>query len=564
MAVPGSTIQQALELALQYHQLGHLPQAEQIYRQILTQQPNNPDALNLLGALAAQVGQNSIAEDLIRRSIALQPNFALSHMNLGNALRNMGRLDEAIAAYRQALALQSGNPDAHNNLGLALASRGQFDDAIEAFRQAVALNPDFSYAHSNLLLNLHYLPRSDARSIAAEHVNWRRRHADPLKSFIQQHRNDRDPDRRLKVGYVSPDFRDHVLSRFLLPLLTAHDHQKFEIFAYAQVRAPDDVTRQLRAQAHHWHSLVGLSDHQAAERIRDDQIDILVDLAMHAADHRLLVFAQKPAPVQVTYLAYCSTTGLDTIDYRLSDAYLDPPGTDESVYSEQTLRLPETYWCYQPGIAPIDPGPLPALSQGHVRFGCLNNFCKVSAAALAAWARILSAVPNSRFLLHAQEGGHRQEVLKSLSREGVESCHVQFVTRVSLPEYYGLHHAMDIALDPFPYGGGATTCDALWMGVPVVSLIGKTAVGRGGWSILSNIGLPDLVARSEDEYVHIAVSLANDLPRLAKLRSTLRQQMADSPLMNTPRFARNIEAVYRQMWRRWCGAAHGTAVGPTL
>jgi protein O-GlcNAc transferase len=270
------------------------------------------------------------------------------------------------------------------------------------------------------------------------------------------------------------------------------------------------------------------------------------------AGSRLLVFARKPAPVQVTYLAYCSTTGLDTIDYRLSDPYLDPPGGDESVYSERTVRLPRTYWCYQPSVPPMSVGPLPALSRGYVTFGCLNNFCKVSEPTLAAWSRILLSIPESRLLLNASEGSHRQRVLDRLGREGIEPHRIQFVGRLPAPEYFHLYDGIDIALDPFPYGGGTTTCDALWMGVPVVSLLGRTAVGRGGMSILSNVGLPDWVVRTEDAYVKLATQWALDLGRLNELRSTLRRRMEASPLMDAPKFARDIEAAYRGMWREWC------------
>jgi predicted O-linked N-acetylglucosamine transferase (SPINDLY family) len=300
---------------------------------------------------------------------------------------------------------------------------------------------------------------------------------------------------------------------------------------------------------------VGLSDTEAADLIRQDRIDVLVDLTMHMAQNRLLIFARKPAPVQVTYLAYCSTTGLETIDYRLSDPYLDPLGQDESCYSEQTLRLPQTYWCYQMDLPIPEAGPLPAAAAGHITFGCLNNFCKVSEPALAVWTRLLRAMPNSQLLLHAHEGSHRQRLQQRMEREGIESSRVRFVGFKPAEEYFDLYRQIDIALDTFPYGGGTTTCDALWMGVPVVSLVGKTAVGRGGLSILSNVGLPELAARSEDEYVRIASDLASDLPRLSDLRSTLRQRMGQSPLMDAPRFARNMEAAYRQMWRGWCAGA---------
>jgi predicted O-linked N-acetylglucosamine transferase (SPINDLY family) len=254
----------------------------------------------------------------------------------------------------------------------------------------------------------------------------------------------------------------------------------------------------------------------------------------------------------VTYLAYCSTTGLETIDYRLSDPYLDPPGGDESIYAERTIRLPETYWCYEPIVERCEVGPLPALANGFVTFGCLNNFAKVSQPALGAWAKILKAEPNSRLLLSAQQGDHRGRLERRLEQYGIERARVEFAGFMLPAKYFELYQRIDIALDTFPYGGGTTTCDALWMGVPVISLVGTTAVGRGGLSILSNIGLPELATRSKEDYVRLAGELAKDLARLSDLRSTLGRRMEQSPLMDAPKFARNIEVAYRQMWRTWC------------
>jgi predicted O-linked N-acetylglucosamine transferase (SPINDLY family) len=296
---------------------------------------------------------------------------------------------------------------------------------------------------------------------------------------------------------------------------------------------------------------MGVSDAQAADLIRQDEIDILVDLSMHTSGNRLLTFAYKPAPVQVTYLAYAGSSGLTTMDYRLSDPYLDPPGGDESAYSERTVRLPETYWCYLP-VDDLPPARLPTADKDLVIFGCLNNFCKVNEPLLALWARLLASVPQSQLLLHAGEGAHRRRVVDYLHERGVDEQRISFVERLPVKRYFERYQCIDIALDTFPYAGGTTTCDALWMGVPVVSLAGTSAVGRVGVSVLSNLGLPELVAHAPDQYVQIALGLANDLPRLKELRSTLRPRMEASPLMDAPRFARNIEAAYRAMWINWC------------
>jgi predicted O-linked N-acetylglucosamine transferase (SPINDLY family) len=531
---------------------GQLDEAIAAYRQAISMRPGYAEAHNNLGNALTAKEQLDEAIAAYRQAIALRPGYAEAHNNLGNTLTAKGQLDEAIAAFRQAIALRPGFAEAHSNLGNALTGEGQLDEAIAACRQAIALNPNLPEAHSKLVFTLHFHWAYDAESIAEEHRRWNRQYAEPLRKFIQPHTNNRDPDRRLRIGYVSPDFRKHPVGLFLLPLFRHHDKNQVEVFGYSQAALQDEMTHRLRCCADAWRNITGVSDDQVAKQIREDQIDILVDLTMHTAGNRLLVFARKPAPVQVTYLAYCSTTGLDTIDYRLSDPYLDGPGGDESFYSEKTIRLPETYWCYQPVVDPPQVGPLPALERGVVTFGCLNSFCKVGEPVLQSWAEILQAVPNSRLLLSAHQGGHRQRVQRRMEQDGIDPNRVQFTDFMPFERYFDLYQGIDIALDSFPYGGGTTTCDALWMGVPVVSLVGTTAVGRGGLSILSNIGVPELVARSKEEYVRLASELANDLPRLSDLRSTLRQRMEQSPLMDGPRFARNIEVAYRQMWRTWC------------
>ncbi len=311
-----------------------------------------------------------------------------------------------------------------------------------------------------------------------------------FRPHILSHGNDRSPERRLRVGYVSPDFCNHAVGRSILPLFEQRDRRQFEVFCYANVLSPDALTEKLRSATDHWRDIRHVPDEGAADLIRNDRIDILVDLALHSSRNRLLIFARKPAPVQVSYLGYCGTTGLAEIDYRLSDPYMDPPGGEQECYSEQTVRLPSSYWCYQPaGHAPEVP-PLATLSRDCITFGCLNNFAKVSSAALDLWIEILRAVPRSRLLLQAPAGCCREDVLRRFAHHELSSDRVEFVGRQPWEQYLQSYQEIDLALDPFPFGGGITTCDALWMGVPVVTLSGRTAVGRGGRSILSNIGLP--------------------------------------------------------------------------
>jgi len=521
------TIQQAFDLAWQHHQAGRLREAKQLYRQVLARQPQHINALHFLGVIAHQEGENDIAVDLLRKAIALAPDYV----------------------------------DAHSNLGTALKETGELDEAITAYRKAIALKPDSAEAHSNLIYALHYHPGYDAKAIADELRRWNQRHAEPLAKFIPPHTNDRSPDRRLRIGYVSPDFTKHVVGRNLLPLLREHDRRHFEITCYAQVPRPDAMTSEFRKTADRWRSIVGLSDEEVAQQIRDDGIDILVDLTLHTANNRLLVFARKPAPVQVTYLAYCGTSGMGTMDYRFSDPYMDPDGTDFSLYSEKTIRLPKTYWCYRPPPA-TTLAPAPALAKSLVTFGCLNNFAKVSSAALDLWAKILAAIPNSRIIIHAPAGAHVNQVAQHMESAGVPASRLSLVGKKPVDEYLQTYSEIDIALDPFPYGGGITTCDALWMGVPVVTLSGKTAVGRGGWSILSNLGLTELIAFTPDQYVQIAVDLARDMGRINDLRMGMRARMLASPLLDATAFARDVEAAYRQMWRAWCNPASDSSRQP--
>jgi predicted O-linked N-acetylglucosamine transferase (SPINDLY family) len=332
-----------------------------------------------------------------------------------------------------------------------------------------------------------------------------------------------------------------------------------EIFCYANVLQPDALTGQLRQHADGWRSIAGLSDSQAADLIRQDRIDILVDLALHTANNHLVVFAHKPAPVQVTYLGYCGSSGMDAMDYRLSDPYMDSSDSDVegkpstlSLYSERTIRLPETYWCYGVAGPTPEPSPPPAAAAGYLTFGCLNDFAKVSPPALDLWAEILRGLPQSRLIVHSRPGTHLDAVRERFAGKDISPDRLEFPNWQPWPQYMRTYDRIDIALDPFPWGGGITTCEALWMGVPVVSLVGRTAVGRGGASILSNVGVPELIARTPQQYVQIATDLAKDLPRLAELRRTLRARMQASPLMDALRFARNIEAAYRRMWRNWC------------
>lgn len=553
--------------------------------------PDFAEAYNNLGNIYRNSKQFDQAASAYARAIALNPQLANAHYNLGCVLRDQGRLDQAIAAYARALQLSPGLADAHYAMGMALGEKDRTDEAAVHYARAAALRPNFAMAHndlgniykdqglldeamacyqraseldpthaaihSNRVYVAHFHPGYDPARIFDEHRRWNQRHAEPLKKWIQPHANTPDPGRRVRIGYISPDLSLAPVGRFIEPLLRCTDRAEFEVFCYSDVRAPDVLTRRLQNRADVWRDIVGMPDEQVANHVREDRIDIAVDLTMHMTHHRLLVFARKPAPVQVTYLAYCSTTGLETIDYRFTDSWLEPPALGDQFYSEQSVFLPETYWCYAPGLEAPPIGPLPAQRAGHVTFGCLNNFCKATTGALMAWCRVLREMPNSRFLLHAKPGSHRQRVFNLLRQQGIDPARLRFVSHLSMPDYFRLYNEIDICLDPFPWPGGTTTCDALWMGAPAITLAGQTAVGRAGVSILSNAGLPELIAQTQDEYVRMAVKLGTDLPRLAEIRAGLRQRMQNSPLTDAPRFAKNVGAAYRLMWKKWCEKSAG-------
>jgi predicted O-linked N-acetylglucosamine transferase (SPINDLY family) len=516
--------------------------------------PEFADAHNNLGTALHMDGQYDRAIQAYRKAVELRPDFVQAWYNLGGVLQTIHHLDEAVEAYQKALALKPDYAEVHGNIGNALKDMGRLDEALASYQKATALKAE-TKATNNFLFGIHFHEAFGPKEIYQEHSRWNRIYARPLAAQIRPFDYDRDPERKLRIGYVSPDFTVHPVGRFLLPLLEHRDRERFHVTCFSDVAHPDWMTQRLRGLADDWRETLGVSDKQMAEQVRAGEIDILVDLTMHAEGSRLLVFARKPAPVQVTYLAYCGTTGLETMDCRLSDPYLDPPGIDESNYSEKTVRLPRTYWCYQAPAEAPEVGPLPALRTCHITFGCFNNFSKVSRAVLTTWCELLKRVPGSELVVFSRKGAHRQRALDLVAGQGIDLSRFRFVGPVVTAEYFKRYLDIDIALDPFPYPGGTTTCDALWMGVPVVTLSGRTAVSRGGVSILSNIGLQELIAQDREQYVSIVADLATNMPRIAQLRSTLRDRMRRSPLMDGPQFTRDVEAAFRTMWRAWCAAA---------
>ena len=585
-------IEHALATAAARHRAGRLLDAAAIYQQVLARQPQHADARHLLGLICHQTGDGPRAIEHLTQAARLDPQNPAIHLNLGEAYRAQGRWDEAGACYERALAIQPDNAAAHNNLGLvckqsgrldaarqhferaltlqpdsadacnnlarALMAAGRIEEAVARYRQAVNLSPADAFLHSNLIFALHFHPGLGADDLDREHARWDARHAGALRSRFASAPNDPDPERRLRVGYVSADFCQHPVSFFLYPLLSQHDRARFEVYAYSGVKRPDAVTTGFQKLTSVWRDTRGWSDDQLALQIRADRIDILVDLGMHASNSRLLVFARRPAPVQVGWLAYPGTTGVEAIDYRLSDGWMDP-ATDATAEAPGGIPvpLPDAWCCYHPlGQTPAV-ADLPARrpgANGAVTFGCLNSFNKVNDAVLRRWARVLAAVPDSRLLLHSpSEAAIHERVRTCLAQAaGIAGERVEFVGSQGRTAYLETYGRIDVGLDPFPFGGMTTTCEALWMGVPVPACLGQAPGSRVGASLLAAVGLRELIARDEDTYVESIRALAGDLPRLADLRRTLRARMESSPLMDAPRFARNVERAYCAMWQRWC------------
>jgi len=567
---------------------GKLDEAVASYRQALKLKPDYAEAhYNLGNAYQAQRQLNQAVASY-RRALELKPDLAEPHNNLGNAFYDQGKLDEAVAAYCRALELKSDLPEAHNNLGTALQAQGKLEEAITCFRralelkpnyaeghynlgkalnaqrkldeavacyrQALVLKPDYAEACSNLLLTLQYHAGASLSELAAAHAEYDRLQAAPLRTSWRPHQNDRDPERRLRIGFVSPDFGQHPVGYFLIRALEHFDRGQGEMVCYSDRIVQDELTKRFQAAATIWHEVCGWSDQELAEAIRADRIDILFDLAGHTAKNRLLVFARKPAPIQVTWAGYVGTTGLAAMDYILADRYEIPPGA-EAHYRERVLRMPDGYVCYDPPAYAPGVSPLPALQQGSVTFGSFNNPPKINPPVVEVWAKILDRVPRSRLVLK-YKGMNNASIANALANEfASHRIDLQRVECLGWSPHETLlaeYHRIDLALDPFPYNGGLTTCEALWMGVPVVTCPGETFASRHSLSHLSNVGLTETIARDLDDYVELAVSFASDLPRLAALRSGLRERMAASPLCDGKRFAENLMRVLREIWRNAC------------
>lgn len=539
-------------LGLAWMDLGHLGEAEKSARRATALKPDDPMGFNGLGMVLASAGKMEGAEAAFRHALSLAPDSVAALNNLGMLLQDFGLHGEAEACFRRVLALDPASADAWNNLGTVLQDRGRLDEALECYARALARKPDFVAAFSNRLLALNYAPGIAAEALYAAHRDFNARFA-PRLPALQSYANRADPDRPLHIGYVSGDLRTHPVATFLEPVLAHRDKERFKVHLYATRPGGDAVTGRLRASADAWGELFGLDDDAAAARIRQDGIDILVDLSGHTAHHRLLVFARKPAPVQAAWLGYLNTTGLEAMDFRITDGRASPRGLFDALHSERLVRLPGCQWCYQPPEAAPDVAPPPSMTAGHVTFGAFANLAKITAPVVELWSRVLKRIPDARLIVAGR--GLRpgdEEFLRRFAGHGIAAERLELLPYLSFPDYLAAHARVDVMLDTFPYTGGTTSCHALWMGVPLITMTGTTPPSRGGASLLGAVRLPGFVAASAQDYVELAAEVAANPRKLATLRAGLRKRMLASPLMDAARFTQHLEAAYRAMWSAWC------------
>lgn len=580
-----------VNLGIVLTRLGDLDAAVDAYNSALVLKPNFAEAHNNLGNVLLQIGQIDSAVSHLQQALTLKPDLAHAHVNMGNAYEDRGLFDAALSSYRCAVALAPGlaiahinmgnalaetgqftaaeasfrralkispdNAEAHNNLGKLLTDMGRFDGAISSLRRALELNPDFSGAFSNVLLNLCYCSDVSATDLFNESLRFAEQFERPLLEHRFSHDKTLDQNRRVRVGFVSGDFRQHPVGFFMENVLAHMDRRAIEIFLYSTYHGTDPLTKRLQDLPFSWRSLVGLSDRSAAQRIRNDRIDILVDLSGHTAHNRLLVFAHKPAPVQVTWLGYFATTGLQAMDYILCDRWVVPP-SEAHYFVETPWYIPDRYLCFTPPRENVQVGVPPALDNKFITFGCFNNLAKVNNTVVALWARLLSRVPDSRLFIKAKQMNDRilqEQIRRHFAAHGIESDRLILEGNSPRAQYLAAYNRVDIALDPFPYTGGTTSVESLWMGVPVLTRRGDRFVSHMGESILHNAGLPGWIAADDEAYVAMATSYASDLRMLAEMRSMLRHRVATSPLCDAEAFSDNLAEAFLGMWCAYCSRA---------
>jgi protein O-GlcNAc transferase len=570
--------------------LGQPEAAIASYRQALELAPDQAEVHSNLGVALKKLGKFEDAVASYRRALAIKPDLAEAHSNLGTVLHKLGQIDESLRSYRKALEIAPDNADVHNNLGFlqnelgqleaatdsyrralggnpehieslsnlgsVLADLGKLEEAAASYRRALEIKPDYTLAHSNLIFTQNYMENHSSSELLAEARRFGETVAQQAHPYTIWN-NSPESARCLRIGIVSADLRVHPVGYFaenVLGALISQAGGRLELFGYYNFPEADAITERIKSLCRAWHDIHELSDERLAQLIRDDNIDILIDLSGHTGKNRLPMFAWKPAPVQVTWLGYFATTGVSAIDYLIADPWTLPE-SEEVNFSETIWRLPETRLCFTPPAEVVDVAPLPVLANDFITFGCFNNLTKINDQVVALWARILVAIPNSRLFLKSRplgEASVQQQVRSRFAEHGIDPQRLILEPYVPRGNYLAAYNQVDIALDPFPFPGGTTTVEALWMGVPVLTLAGKHFLARQGVGLLMNAGLPEWVASDSDHYVALAVQHASDPHRLAALRAELRQQVLASPIFDAARFAWHFEAALRGMWEQWC------------
>jgi protein O-GlcNAc transferase len=552
-AAPAQTVSALLEQGTELQRAGRFSEAERVYQAILQADPDCALALEHLGVLALQVSNAQAALPLLRRAVEVGPSRASAHFNHGGALLALHRLRDAAACFERARVIDPRLAEAHNNLG-NIYKYFDIDRALACYRQAVDARPLDAASHSNLLVCLHFSAACSHEQMFAEHLRWAQRHAQRYYPQAPRYANAADPERALRIGFVSSNFTGLVIGHFLRAVFAALDQSRYALYCYSSTPSLDALGAELRAQTRVWRDISALDDDAAAALVRSDEIDILVDLAGHMTGNRLLIFARKPAPIQVAWLDYFDTTGLETMDYLLTDPVTSPADSRQR-FTEKLLHLPASRFCFTPLAAAPMPAPPPMLKNGYVSFGSFNRIDKINAQVIAAWAEILRQTPGARLVLKnvaltvpdLAEHCRERFAAYGIGAERLE-LRAPSAHREMLAEYADI----DIALDTFPYNGGATSLDALWMGVPIVALAGERMIARQTAAMLACVGLQEFIAHSVGQYVELAVRKALELERLREIRAGLRGRMRASPLCDAPRFARDLEDNFRLVWRRWC------------
>jgi predicted O-linked N-acetylglucosamine transferase (SPINDLY family) len=490
------------------------------------------------------------------KALSINPKYEDAYLNRGFILQFFNKLEEAFDSYKKILEINPTSAMALNNIGEISRIRGKLNEAEAYFRRAIEIDPDFTSACSNLLITLSYNPCYSGEMLLTEHRIFAEKYFELRAAKSISFSNEQTSERRLRIGYVSPDFRRHSVAYFTEPVILKHNREQFEVFCYSNVKFPDETTFRIRQYTDVWRDISEKSDEDVIKLIRDDCIDILIDLAGHTNNNRILLFAHKCAPVQINWIGYPATTGFQNMDYKIVDHYTDPPGLTEPFYSEKLIRLPDCFLCYLPEKDSPAVGDLPARVSGYITFGSFNNFAKVSPLVIECWTNILKMIPGARLILKAQSFSDmsvRNYVKEIFTHNGISDERIEMLRwKVSKKEHLNLYNRIDVALDTFHYNGTTTTCEALWMGVPVITIAGDTHASRVGVSLLSNVGLPELVVKTPQEYVEITVNLANDIRRLEFLRRNLRDMMLHSPLTDSEHFVVNLEKSYRDIWDNWC------------